>query len=52
LGDRDKAFARLQKSYDAQDDLLAPLIRSAFFDRLHSDPRYAALLKKLGLAEP
>jgi hypothetical protein len=51
LGDRDKAFAWLQKSYDAQNDLLAAMIRSALFDPLHSDPRYAALLKKIGLAE-
>ncbi len=51
LGDRDKAFFWLQKSYEAQDDLLAIYTRSALFDSLHSDLRYAALLKKIGLAE-
>jgi len=51
LGDPDKAFQWLQKSYDAQDDGLPEFSRSPMFDPLHSDPRWPALLKKLNLQE-
>jgi tetratricopeptide (TPR) repeat protein len=51
LGDREKAFDWLQKSYDARDDLLPEFIHTPLLDSLHSDPRYAALLKNLDLAE-
>jgi hypothetical protein len=51
LGDREKAFQWLKKSYDAQDDLLPEFAYSPIFDSLHADPRYPALLKNLGLPE-
>jgi hypothetical protein len=51
LGDRDKAFQCLERSFQAQDELLPAFLRSALLDPLHSDPRWAALLKKLNMPE-
>ncbi|GAC1621938.1 MAG: hypothetical protein PVS2B2_01880 [Candidatus Acidiferrum sp.] len=51
LGDREAAITWLQKSYDSRDDLLANFLRSPLLDPLHSDPRYTAMLKKIGLTE-
>jgi hypothetical protein len=51
LGDKDRAFVWLEKAYDEKSDLLGWIKVSPFFDQLRSDPRYAALLKKMGLAE-
>jgi serine/threonine protein kinase/tetratricopeptide (TPR) repeat protein len=49
VGDRDKAFAALEKGYQEQDDLMAILIRLPTFDSIRSDPRYADLLRRMGL---
>jgi eukaryotic-like serine/threonine-protein kinase len=48
-GQRDKAFEYLEEAYSEQDSELLAVIRFPGFDSLHSDPRWAALLKKLGL---
>jgi tetratricopeptide (TPR) repeat protein len=48
-GDREKAFEYLDKAYAQHDDELTAVIRFPAFDSLHSDPRWAALLKKLNL---
>ena len=48
-GNRDKAFEFLEKAYADRDDELTAVIRFPAFDRLKSDPRWAALLHKLGL---
>jgi eukaryotic-like serine/threonine-protein kinase len=48
-GDRDKAFQYLESAYEQRDDELVAVIRFPAFDSLKSDPRWAALLKKLGL---
>ncbi len=48
-GDRDKAFEYLQKAYSDEDSELMAVIRFPGFDSLHSDPRWAELLGKLGL---
>ena len=48
-GDRDKTFQNLESAYDQRDDELTAVIRFPAFDSLHSDPRWAALLKKLNL---
>src|SRR5271168_3668365 len=50
-GDRDKAFAYLEKAYAAQDSELMACIRFPAFDTLHSDPRWASLLARLGLPQ-
>jgi hypothetical protein len=51
LGDRDKSLAWLQKSYEAKDDLLPAFVHTPLFDSLHSEPRYAALLKNMDLPD-
>jgi eukaryotic-like serine/threonine-protein kinase len=48
-GNRDKAFELLNQSFADQDDELTAVIRFPAFDSLHSDPRWAALMHKLGL---
>jgi len=50
-GDRDKAFAYLEKAYAAQDSELMACIRFPAFDTLHSDPRWASLMSRLGLPQ-
>ena len=48
-GDRDKAFEYLERAFSEDDDELVAVIRFPTFDSLHSDPRWADLLKKIGL---
>jgi tetratricopeptide (TPR) repeat protein len=48
-GDREKAFEYLEKSYSEQDSELMAVIRFPAFDSLRSDPRFTALLTKIGL---
>ena len=49
LGDRDLAFSWLGKAYKEKSGGL-PFIKGGFlFDSLRSDPRYADLLKRMGL---
>jgi hypothetical protein len=50
-GDRNKAFEYLEKAYAEQDSELMACIRFPAFDLLHSDPRYADLMRRLGLPE-
>ena len=51
VGDRDKAFEQLQRSFAEQDSELLSCIRFPSFDPLRGDPRYKALMKQLGLPE-
>jgi hypothetical protein len=48
-GDREKAFEYLERAYSEDDDELLAVIRFPGFDSLQSDPRWANLLKKIGL---
>ena len=48
-GDRDKAFEYLEQAYSQEDSELMAIIRLPGFDSLHSDPRWAELMKKIGL---
>ena len=50
LGEKDQAFAWLDKAYDERSDLLVNLKREQKFDDLRSDPRFAELLRHVGLA--
>jgi DNA-binding winged helix-turn-helix (wHTH) protein/TolB-like protein len=49
LGDKDQAFAWLQKACDERDDRLMFLKVDPFWDSLRSDPRYTNLVRGIGL---
>ena len=51
LGDNDKAFYWLEKAYEERDSSLEELAVSPIFDPVRSDPRYKALLKKIGFPQ-
>jgi serine/threonine protein kinase/tetratricopeptide (TPR) repeat protein len=50
-GNRDEAFQYLEKAYADGDDELRFAIRYPALDPLRSDPRYADLMRRLGLPE-
>jgi eukaryotic-like serine/threonine-protein kinase len=49
LGDRDTAFAYLEKAFDERDEWLIWLGTEPKLDDLRSDPRFAELIKRVGL---
>ncbi len=49
LGDKDNAFAWLEKGYNERNIQLEFLKIDPMWDNLRPDPRYAAMLKKIGL---
>ena len=49
-GETDEAFASLERAYQERDPDLVYLNPSYFLRLLHRDPRWAALLKKMGLS--
>ncbi|MGH7595064.1 MAG: protein kinase domain-containing protein [bacterium] len=49
LGEKDQAFEWLQKAYEERISVLLWLKLEPGFDSLRSDPRFTALLKKVGL---
>jgi hypothetical protein len=51
LGEQDQAFAWLEGAYQKRDYSLTGLRVSPYYDPLRSDPRFAQLLKKMGLEE-
>jgi TolB-like protein/Tfp pilus assembly protein PilF len=51
LGEQDQAFAWLEKAYQARDEFLTYIKTEPEFDSLRSDPRYADLLKRMGLPQ-
>ena len=50
-GDREKSFEYLEKAYTQADAELPFGIRVPAFDSIRSDPRYADLMRRLGLPE-
>jgi len=51
LGDKDQAFRWLNTAYQERDWLLVGLKTNFLFDRLRSDPRFAELVRKVGLPQ-
>jgi serine/threonine-protein kinase len=49
LGEKDQALAWLEKAYEAGDELLGASRFFFWMESLHSDPRYRALMQRLGL---
>jgi tetratricopeptide (TPR) repeat protein len=50
-GDKDRAFEWLERAYDEHDPSLLRLRSELDFQKLHDDPRWEALLQKLGLSD-
>jgi TolB-like protein/tetratricopeptide (TPR) repeat protein len=50
-GDRNKTFEYLEKAFSNEDIELILCIRYPAFDPMRSDPRYADLMRKIGLPE-
>jgi TolB-like protein/DNA-binding winged helix-turn-helix (wHTH) protein/Tfp pilus assembly protein PilF len=51
LGDKAQAFRYLEKAYVDHEDFLTWIKTERDFDVLHSDPRYADLLRRMGLPQ-
>ena len=51
IGDKEKAFEWLAKAADVRDVLLCYLKVGPIYDSIRSDPRYEALLLRMGLAD-
>ncbi len=51
LGDKDQAFAELEKGYVARDCFMPRLKADPLMDPLRDDPRFKAMLKRLNLPE-
>ncbi|MBW2027980.1 MAG: tetratricopeptide repeat protein [Deltaproteobacteria bacterium] len=51
LGNKDKALEWLEKACEERDPTLFPLKTLIHYRSLHSDPRFTALLKKMGLED-
>lgn len=51
LGDKDQAFAWLEKAFDARDEQLTWLKVDPRLDPLRSDPRFANLMRRMGLSQ-
>jgi eukaryotic-like serine/threonine-protein kinase len=50
-GDKDEAFAWLEKGFKEKSEAMEYVKSNHLTDSLHSDPRYADLLKRMGLPE-
>ncbi len=51
LGEKDAAFAELEKAYQAHDWFLARIKTDPFMDPLRDDPRFKDLVRRVGLPE-
>jgi pentatricopeptide repeat protein len=51
LDEKDSAFAWLEKAYAERDPYLTLLNAEPVYDRLRADPRFTALLRKIGLGK-
>ena len=49
LGDKDRAFLHLERAYKAKDGIFT--LNEPEYDPLRDDPRFAAMMKKVGLAQ-
>jgi eukaryotic-like serine/threonine-protein kinase len=50
LGDKDKAFAELERSFAEKDCYLGRISVDPFIDPLRDDPRFKSLIKRMGLS--
>jgi len=52
LGDKDKAFAWLEKAFAAHDWDIGRMNVDPFLDSLHDDARFKDLIKRMGFPAP
>jgi tetratricopeptide (TPR) repeat protein len=52
LGDKDEAFRLLEKGYEERSVTMPWLAIDIYWYGMHSDPRYADLLRRMGLPDP
>ena len=50
-GDSDQAFEWLNRAYDAHNDWLIEIRMMKIFDELYADPRWPALLERIGITD-
>jgi tetratricopeptide (TPR) repeat protein len=51
LGDKDQAFALLDRAYDERDNMMILLKVEPIFDPMRSDPRFDDLLRRVGFPQ-
>ena len=51
LGDADRAFEWLERAFEQRDIHLVHVANYPFFRSLHADPRFAGLLRRMGLGD-
>ncbi len=51
VGDHDKAFAKFENAYEMRDDWLIEIRFFKFLESLYLDPRWEALLQKIGISD-
>jgi hypothetical protein len=51
LGEKEAAFAELEKAYQAHDWFIQRINSDPFMDPLRDDPRFKDLVRRLGLPE-
>lgn len=51
VGDHDKAFAEFENAYEMRDDWLMEIRQWPFVASLYPDPRWEALLQKIGISD-
>jgi hypothetical protein len=51
LGEREQAFEWLEKAYQVRDYQISPIMIDPVFGGIRSDPRYADLLRRMGLPQ-
>jgi hypothetical protein len=50
VGDKEQAFAWMEQAYEEQSMILQYLKVHPFFDPVRDDPRFADLLRRVGLS--
>jgi TolB-like protein len=51
VGDHDRAFAEFENAYEVRDDWLNEIRGFKFLESLYPDPRWEALLQKIGISD-
>jgi hypothetical protein len=51
LGEIDEAFVWMDRAIEARDHMMTPIKTYPFMDPIRSDPRFAALLRKMKLED-